>query len=65
MKDLLTIILNFRYLVRRTRREVQKLTHERLLGKYMNNYVTKSKIIQRKASLKALEDYKKKTKWTI
>ena len=65
MKDLLTIILNFRYLLRLTRREIQKLTHERLLGEYMNNYVTKSKIIQRKASLKALEDYKKQTKWTI
>jgi hypothetical protein len=65
MKDLITIILNFRYLLRHTRREVQKLTHERLLGKYMNNYVTKTKVVQRKASLKALEDYKKKTKWTI
>jgi hypothetical protein len=65
MKDLLTIILNFKYLFRHTRREVQKLTHERLMGKYMNNYVTKTKVIERKASLKALEDYKKKTKWTI
>lgn len=65
MKDLLTIILNFRYLLRRTRREVQKLTHERLLGKYMNSYVTKTKIVQRKASPKALQDYKKHTKWTI
>ena len=65
MKDLITIILNFRYLLRRTRREVRKLTQERLLGKYMNNYVTKTKVVERKASLKALEDYKKKTKWTI
>ena len=65
MKDLITIILNFKYLFRRTRREVQKLTHERLLGKYMNNYVTKTKVVERKASLKALEDYKKHTKWTI
>ena len=65
MKDLLTIILNFRYLLRRTRREVQKLTHERLLAKYMNNYVTKTKIVQRKASPKALQDYKKHTKWTV
>ena len=65
MKDLLTIILNFRYLLRRTRREVQKLTHERLLGKYMNSYVTKTKIVQRKASPKALQDYKKHTKWTV
>ena len=65
MKDLITIILNFRYLFRRTRSEVQKLTHERLLGKYMNNYVSKTKVVERKASLKALEDYKKQTKWTI
>ena len=65
MKDLITVILNFRYLFRRTRREVQKLTHERLLGKYMNNYVSKTKVVERKASLKALEDYKKQTKWTI
>ena len=65
MKDLVTIVLNFRYLLRRTRREVQKLTHERLLGKYMNNYVTKTKIVQRKASPKALQDYKEHTKWTI
>jgi len=65
MKDLLTVILNFKYLFRHTRREVQKLTHERLMGKYINNYVTKTKVVQRKASLKALEDYKKKTKWTI
>ena len=65
MKDLVTIVLNFRYLLRRTRREVQKLTHERLLGKYMNNYVTKTKVVERKASRKALEDYKKHTKWTV
>jgi hypothetical protein len=65
MKDLITIILNFRYLLRRTRREVRKLTHERLLGKYMNSYVSKTKVVERKASLKALEDYKKQTKWTI
>ena len=65
MKDLLTIILNFRYLLRRTRREVQKLTHERLLGKYMNSYVAKTKVVKRKASLEALETYKEHTKWTI
>jgi hypothetical protein len=65
MKDLLTIILNFRYLFRHTQREIQKLTHERLLAKYMNNYVTKTKIVQRKASPKALQDYKKHTKWTV
>jgi hypothetical protein len=65
MKHLVTIILNFRHLIRHIRREVRKLTHERLLGKYMNNYVTKTKVVERKASLKALEDYKKKTKWTI
>ena len=65
MKDLITIILNFRYLLRRTRKEVQKLTHERLLGKYMNNYVTKTKVVDRKASLEALQEYKEHTKWTI
>jgi len=59
MKDLITIILNFKYLLKRTRREVQKLTHERLLGKYMNNYVSKTNVIERKASLEALENYKK------
>ena len=65
MKDLITIILNFRYLFRHIRREVQKLTHERLLVKYMNNYVTNTKVLEKKASLKALEDYKKEIKWTI
>jgi len=65
MKDLITIILNFRYLFRHTQREIQKLTHERLLSKYINNYVTKTKVVERKASSKALEDYKKKTRWTI
>jgi hypothetical protein len=59
MKHLVTIILNFRHLIRHTRREVRKLTHERLLGKYMNNYVSKTNVIERKASLEALENYKK------
>jgi hypothetical protein len=65
MKHLVTIILNFRYLSRLIWREIQKLTHERLLGKYMNDYVAKTKIVERKASPKALEDYKEHTKWTI
>lgn len=65
MKHLVTIILNFKYLFKYTRREVCKLTHERLLGKHINNYVTKTKVVERKASLEALEDYKKQTKWTI
>ena len=65
MKHVITIILNFRYLLRRTRREVQKLTYERLLGKYMNSYVAKTKVVKRKASLEALETYKEHTKWTI
>jgi hypothetical protein len=65
MKHLVTIILNFKYLFKYTRREVRKLTHERLLGKHINNYVSKTKVVERKASSKALEDYKKQTKWTI
>lgn len=65
MKHLVTIILNFRYLSRYTWVEVQKLTHNRLLGKYMSNYITKTKVINRKASPEALENYKKHTKWTI
>jgi len=31
----------------------------------MSNYITKTKVINRKASPEALENYKKHTKWTI
>ena len=65
MKDLITVILNFKYLFKYTRREVRKLTHERLLGKYMNSYVSKTTVVEKKASSKALEYYKKQIRWTI
>jgi hypothetical protein len=65
MKHLVTFILNFRYLYKLIRREVKRLTHERLLGKHINSYVTKTKVVDRKASLEALQEYKEHTKWTI
>lgn len=65
MKDFITIILNLRYLYKLIRREVKRLTHERLLCKHINSYVTKTKVVGRKASQEALHEYKEHTKWTI